>query len=428
MGTSAVIGGGVLGLSVAQRLSQRGDEVTLYEAAPDLGGLASGWRIGDVQWDRHYHVTLQSDARTRAMLASLGLEDELQWVATRTGFYAGPEVGMRSVSNAVEFLKLPTLSPVGKARLGATILRGSRIKDGYTMEKVSASVWLRRWSGDATFERFWLPLLRAKLGDGWQQASAAFIWATIQRLYRARRAGMKQDLFGYVPGGYSRVFERFAEVLHDQGVKLNVGTKVSAVRRVPEGLKVVSDGGEATYDRVVVTLAGPMASALCEDLNAEEHRRLEGVTYMGVVCASMLTRKPLGGYYLTYITDPATPFTAVVEMSAFVDKAEFGDWNLVYLPKYVAPDDPLLDADDDGVRAEFLPYLKRMYPTLSDDDIGAFQVSRVRRVFAVPTLRYSDRMPPKVTSVPGLQLLGSAHLPFATLNVDDTLSLLDDLL
>ena len=45
------------------------------------------------------------------------------------------------------------------------------------------------------------PLLRAKLGDAYQAASAAFIWATIQRLYAARRSGLKKEMFGYVPGG-----------------------------------------------------------------------------------------------------------------------------------------------------------------------------------------------------------------------------------
>ncbi|HWC69399.1 MAG TPA: FAD-dependent oxidoreductase, partial [Acidimicrobiales bacterium] len=65
MVTSAVIGGGVLGLAVAARLRERGQEVTVFEAAPQLGGLAGAWQVGDVVWDRHYHVTLASDARTR---------------------------------------------------------------------------------------------------------------------------------------------------------------------------------------------------------------------------------------------------------------------------------------------------------------------------------------------------------------------------
>ena len=65
-----------------------------------------------------------------------------------------------------------------------------------------------------------------------------------------------------------------------------------------------------------------------------------------------------------------------------------------------------------------------MYPDLDDDDVLAFRVSRVRRVFAVPTLGYSDRVPPMTTSVPGpAHLVGSAQIPFGTLNVNETLGL-----
>jgi protoporphyrinogen oxidase len=77
MADSAVIGAGVLGLAIAHRLKARGDNVTVFEASPNLGGLASAWQLGDVTWDRHYHVTLASDAHTRAMLRAIGLGDEL---------------------------------------------------------------------------------------------------------------------------------------------------------------------------------------------------------------------------------------------------------------------------------------------------------------------------------------------------------------
>lgn len=50
---TAVVGGGILGLTVALRLAQRGDDITVVEAAEDLGGLASAWQVGDITWDRH---------------------------------------------------------------------------------------------------------------------------------------------------------------------------------------------------------------------------------------------------------------------------------------------------------------------------------------------------------------------------------------
>jgi cation diffusion facilitator CzcD-associated flavoprotein CzcO len=36
----AVVGGGMLGLTLAHRLQQAGQQVTLLEAAPEVGGLA----------------------------------------------------------------------------------------------------------------------------------------------------------------------------------------------------------------------------------------------------------------------------------------------------------------------------------------------------------------------------------------------------
>ena len=105
----AVVGGGMLGMTLAHRLRREGHRVTLYEAAPDLGGLASAWKLevpGEepIVWDRHYHVTLLSDGRVRALLGELGLDDQMQWVETRTGCYT--DGNLYSVSNSLEFLRL----------------------------------------------------------------------------------------------------------------------------------------------------------------------------------------------------------------------------------------------------------------------------------------------------------------------------------
>ncbi len=145
--------------------------------------------------------------------------------------------------------------------------------------------------------------------------------------------------------------------------------------------------------------------------------------YQGIICASLLLRRPLAGYYVTNITDPWVPFTGVIEMSALVDQEQFGGHALVYLPKYVDPDDPAFALSDDEIRAQFLPALERMYPDFRREDVLAFQVSRVRRVFALSTLGYSKRLPPMETSIPGLHLVNSAHIVNGTLNVNETVQL-----
>src|SRR5437868_13585373 len=105
----------MLGMTLALRLAQRGHRVTLFEGAQQLGGLASAWKLGDIVWDRHYHVTLLSDSVLRDLLKELGLEAEMQWVQTKTGFYTGGK--LYSMSNSVEFLKFPPLNLIDKFRL-----------------------------------------------------------------------------------------------------------------------------------------------------------------------------------------------------------------------------------------------------------------------------------------------------------------------
>ena len=45
-------------------------------------------------------------------------------------------------------------NPIDKGRLAGTILYGSKIRDGRRMERIPVEAWLRRWSGNRTFETF----------------------------------------------------------------------------------------------------------------------------------------------------------------------------------------------------------------------------------------------------------------------------------
>jgi protoporphyrinogen oxidase len=144
---------------------------------------------------------------------------------------------------------------------------------------------------------------------------------------------------------------------------------------------------------------------------------------VGIVCASVLLRRPLSPYYITNITESWVPFTAVIEMSALVDRSAFGGRSLVYLPKYATPDEAVFARSDDEIREEFLGALMRMHPDLAPGDVVAFRVSRAKHVFALPTLGYSDVLPPVRTAIPGVHIVNSAHIVNGTLNVNETLGL-----
>lgn len=423
MSDVGIVGGGMLGLTCALRLAQRGHRVTVFEAERGVGGLASADDLGDVRWDRFYHVVLGSDRRLLALLDEIGLGDRMAWAKTRTGFYVDRQ--WYSMSSALDFLRFPPLSLLGKLRLGLTIFAASRIRDWQRLEQVTALAWLTRWSGRRTVEQIWLPLLRSKLGPNAELASAAFIWAIIVRMYGARQSGMKHESMGHVRGGYDAILPALRRHVESSGVRIVTGTRVTAVRPNGDGATIaLQDGTAHDFGDAVLTVSCPRVAALCDDLTPNEKARLARVVYQGVVCPSFLLRRPLKGYYVTNITDAGIPFTGVIEMTALVDPAAFRGRHVVYLPRYVSQTDPLWHAADDAIADLFFAALRRMVPGLEPGDVIARRVARAKEVLAVSTLRYStDVMPPLRTSIPHVFVANSAQIAQGTLNVDETVSL-----
>lgn len=413
-----IVGGGLMGMTLAWRLARAGASVTIVEAAEQCGGLAAPWQLGNIIWDSHYHVTLYSDLALRQLLDELSLGEELRWVTAQTGFYA--DGTMYPFSSVVDYARFAPLSQFEKARLGYTILMASRITDWRPLERVTAVEWLTRFSGASTVEKIWLPLLRAKLGPYATRASAAFIWAIIARMYSARRTGMKREMFGYVRGGYERTLRRFEEKLREMHVEIRTAERTLSVGPIEGGIEITTASGALRFDRAIVTLAAPLASRICPSLNPDERERCAAVEYQGIICASLLLSEPLTPYYITNIADATIPFTAVIEMTALVDRGDFGNASLVYLPKYVAPTDTALRASDAELETLFLDALARMHPNFDRRSVRALRISRVPCVFPVPTLGYSDRLPPVRTQTCGLYLAGSAHIVNGTLNVNET--------
>jgi protoporphyrinogen oxidase len=418
-----IVGGGLLGMTLAHRMAAQGVQASIIEAAPQPGGLASSQTIGGARWDRFYHVILLSDRDLLALLEELGLGNRLRWGYTRSGFYT--DGVFHSLSSSLDFLTFPPLRLSDKARLAYTILRASRIQDPLPLESETAASWLRRCSGIRTYERLWRPLLRSKLGENAEKASASFIWAIIARMYAARRSGLKREMFGYVDGGYAVILPHFREALLARGVEFVCGQAVAQVSGSPEGASVIlADGSSLEFDAVILTVACPQIVGLCPELTLSERARLNSVVYQGIVCPSLLLRRPLRSYYVTSITDEWVPFTAVIEMTALVDRERFGGHSLIYLPRYLSQTSPVWQQSDTEIVDTFVRALLRMYPELRESDVVSWQMARAREVLAISTLNYSrDSLPPNRTSLPNVFIANSAQIAAGTLNVNETVAL-----
>jgi protoporphyrinogen oxidase len=436
----AVVGGGMLGLTLAHRLARSGHRVDLLEAEPRLGGLACSQDYGPFTWDRYYHCILPQDASLLALLDDLGLSEDLRWTKTGTGYYADGQ--FFSMSNNRDFLKFPLLTLVDKARLGAAVVWATRFADPDALYEISAEKWLTKLCGERAYARFWQPLLKAKFGPFHDKVAAVFIYATLVRLFGARSSTAGKESLGYVRGGYHRILDRFRQRLESLGASIRTGTSVLSIEPEGSGCRVRSRGADGTervdsVDQVFFSAPTRLARKVAAPAflpHVEEIERVNptSTTYLGVACLVLVLERPLTPYYVLNIGESSIELTGLIEMTNLIDPgAETGGKSLVYLPRYMDSDSPGFQESDASLRDAMVERgIKRLFPDFDLSRAHYAGIHRARYVQPLPLVREgrsSPSAPAAALSTP-FQIVNTSMLRCATLNNNEVVALVDRLL
>ncbi len=393
MTRTAVLGAGALGLTVALRLAQRGDDVVVVEREKLPGGLASGFEVEPGMYlDRFYHHLFASDHHAIGLIRELGLEGELIWrrpltVTLRDG-------AVHQLDSAGSLLRFRPLPIRARVRMGFWLAYLRFLKSPERLEGKTAAAWIEKRMGRAAYRVVWGPLLRGKFGDLADQIAMPWFWARVHD----RTASL-----GYLRGGFHRLYDRLAERIREKGGELRFGTEVREVKSGPgSGMTVVTNGEPVFVDRVVSTLAVRLTCRLAPELSEVYRRKHEWGTAFGAHCLVLALDRPLTRSYWMNVNDPGYPFMALVEHTNYLSASDYGGRHLVYLGNYRPMDDPLLRMSAAEALAEFAPALARINPSFSPDwvtDAWSFAAP-----FAQPivTVQYRSHIPPFETSLPGL--------------------------
>ena len=82
-----LIGGGVSGLTAAYEAVKRGHSAEVFEASPEVGGLASSFDFHGVAVDRYYHFICGADRALVELIEELGKGAYLHWRPTLTSHF-----------------------------------------------------------------------------------------------------------------------------------------------------------------------------------------------------------------------------------------------------------------------------------------------------------------------------------------------------
>jgi protoporphyrinogen oxidase len=422
----AIVGGGMMGIATALELVRRSRvRVSIFEKSGRLGGLSSPFSWNGITWDRFYHVILSTDRGMLDFVRSIGLEEELFWRDTKTGFYDKGK--LVSMSSSRDFITFPFLSIWQKIRLGLGILLSASIKDSTKLDRIYVREWLTRLFGRRVYEKVWDPLLRSKLGAAREKTSAAFIWATINRLYGARRGHARVERMGHVQGGYARILESVEHQLKYSGVRLCLDQEVIQVQAIGadphQRIVVRTSVDDHQFDKVVITLPAPDLLRIIAHNSDRYWESLAKVSYLGVICVLLILKRPLSPYYVVNLLDSSLPFTGIIEATNVVSPDEVGGVHMVYLPRYVVADDPLWKTEDQVIIRTFLRRLQNVFPGFDEQNLLHSAVFREQYVQPLQEVDFLKRSVGFATPISGIYVANTSMIYNSTLNNNAVLRL-----
>jgi len=392
-----VIGGGLMGLTVAYELAKKGDEVVLFEKEPVLGGLASSFDWNGLRLERYYHFICLPDRYLLELIHELGLREELVWRNTKMSFFFQGK--LYRWGNPLALLAFPEIDLWGKIRYGLNIVYSKYKKDWRPLDRVRAVDWLKRWLGESNYEFFWRTLLELKFGEYHDQISAAWIWGRINRVARSLQ-GVKGERYGYLKGGTDRLVSALSQKIVDSGGKIYLGSPVLEIRLANGRIKsLIAGGGEQPVDAVVCTIPLPDFLAIKQELPATYRERLARIENIGIVCAVIRARISLTDNYWLNIKDDRIRLPGLIE---YTNLNPLDGTTVIYIPQYAAFPLPPLLSDDARLIGQYLDWLKMINPRFNCTEVIDYKIFRDRHAQPIPETGFMQMLPPLASPVRGL--------------------------
>jgi protoporphyrinogen oxidase len=413
----AIVGGGILGLTLGWWLTRSGIPVKIFERDHVLGGLAGSMDFDDLVVDRYYHVILPTDSHVINLAREVGVDNHLRFRPTKVGYFDRGK--MYSLSSLMEFLRFDPLTFVERARLATFVLRCQTQADWSELDEIPLEDWLVRLCGRSLYEKMWLPLLRSKFDDRPTALPATYLWARTRRMSSTREATSQRESMGCLLGGYQVLADALADRIREGGGQICTGTTVQAFEYEGGHVSAVrTDLGSSPCRAAISTLLpGYLQPLLPSGIRLDEQH------YLGIVCLMLKLSESLSPYYTINIPDRSYPFTTVVETTQVIGPENLGGNTLVYVPRYVDPSSPYFERSDAEVTAEFLIHLGRMFPNLRPEHIRATKVVRSRVVEPIHNLGAGRRIQPLFEPVPGLWQTSTAQIYPALVNCEAVIKL-----
>lgn len=399
----AVLGAGPMGLAVAYQLARDGHHPVIFEADDRVGGMTATFDFGGIDIERYYHFHCTSDHAFLRILDELGLASRMRWVETKMGYWY--QNRLQAWGNPIALLKFQGLGLVAKFRYGLHAFLSTKRNDWQPLDHVEATGWIRRWVGDEAWEVLWRRLFDHKFYDHAGNLSAAWIWSRIRRIGRSRYSLFREKL-GYLEGGSSTLLQGLQADIERHGGKFRLQSPVSEVCMEDGKVRgLISQGAFHAFDKVVSTVPLPYVPRLMPGLPADVLQRFKALKNIAVVCVIAKLKRPFTENFWLNTNDPDMDIPGLVEYSNLRPMGQ----HIVYVPFYMPGEHPKFAEPDQAFLDKVRRYLKKINPSLADDDFVDLRASRYRHAQPICDPGYLERLPPVQLPIEGLWVADTSY-------------------
>ncbi len=393
-----VIGAGIMGLAAAYQALLDGNTVEIFETAPQAGGMAAHFNLGDFSTERFYHFICKTDTPTFALLDELGLRAQLHWVPTTMGYFFGEKV--HRWGDPISLLRFPHLNLIEKFRYGLLAFVAVNGGAWRGLEHQDARSWILRWCGKSGYEKMWRRLFEYKFYDYTGNISAAWIRTRMQRLGHSRRSLM-QEVLGYIDGGSETLVNALVADITKRGGVLHLASPVDRVECAKNQVRGVTVHGKFTAaDAVISTVPTPFVSAMVPDLPAATRAQYDAIANIGVVCVALRLRKSVSPHFWVNINADGIDIPGIIEFSNLRSTTD----HVVYVPYYMPTSHAKWQWQPDQFITEAMACIRRINPHIGADDLLASHAARLRYAQPICQPGFAAKLPPAQTPIAGLQV------------------------
>jgi protoporphyrinogen oxidase len=425
--TTAILGGGLTGCTLARLLAETGEEVVVLEAARDYGGLCRSVTTDGFTFDLGgSHIIFSRDAEVLDWMRDvLGSNREERHRETRC-FYRGRYV-QYPFENGLHDLEPEARFRCVDGFVRAAIRAELESASGGQVPASSFLDWIYRTFGDGIAEAYLVPYNEKIWKYPLDEMSAHWVDGRVPRppLEDVLRSACglptegyaHQAIFSYpAAGGIEALVRAIAAPVED---RIRCGFCVRSVRR-EDGRFLVSDGEETIEaDRCISTIPLQALVPALEDVPPTVTDALGRLVYNGVACVFVGLRARVPPLSWVYLPEPGLGHAnrASFPSNYSTETAPAGCGSVLAECTY-RPGDPVAEMDDDALAEHVLDRLEAM-GVLRREEVAVTGVARQPFAYVVYDLAYQEsiRTVREFVASRGIDLVGR-FAEFEYLNMD----------